>query len=78
LIAVLAALHRDFAARLAERHKMMGNAEDPGLAGFEQVVPALAEPQGDAILQPPKPQIQPLAQILERVISSGLNRELAD
>jgi hypothetical protein len=77
-VADLAARHRDFAARLAERHKMTPRAEAPSPAEREQVVLAWAEPQGDAILQPPRPQIQPSEQVLERVSGCDLNIELAD
>jgi hypothetical protein len=57
---------------------MMVSAEDPGPAGLEQLVLAWAEPQGDAILQPPRPQIQPSERVLERVTGRDLNMELAD
>jgi hypothetical protein len=77
-IADLAAQHRDFTARLAERHKMTPSAEDSGPAEREQVVLAWAEPQGDAILQSPRPQIQPSERVLERVSGRDLNMELAD
>jgi hypothetical protein len=72
----LAARHREFSARLAERHQIMSTAEDPAPAQREQVVFAWAECQGDAILQPPSPQIQPAWQVLER--TTDLNLELAD
>lgn len=74
----LAAQHREFAAKLAERHKMTPSGENADPARLEQAVPAWAEPQGDAILQPPKPQIQPSEQVLERVTGRDLNMELAD
>jgi hypothetical protein len=77
-IADLAARHRHFAARLAERHKMTPRAEDRGPAERKQAALAWADPQGDAILQPPRPQIQPSQQILERVSGRDLNMEFAD
>ena len=38
----------------------------------------LGKPQQDAILQPPRPQIQPSERVPERVTRHDLNRELAD
>jgi hypothetical protein len=39
---------------------------------------AMCSPSGDAILQPPRPQIQTSERVLERVTGRDLNMELAD
>jgi conjugative relaxase-like TrwC/TraI family protein len=78
LIEDLAARHREFAGKLAERQSMMIPAEDPG---FQDITPAfLAWPASgkDAILQPPKPQIQPSERVLEQTVGRDRDREAAD
>ena len=65
-IADLAAQHRAFAGKLAERQSLMIPAEDPDYEDLGPAFPAWAGPDRDAILQPPKPQIQPSPRILER------------
>ena len=60
----LAARHRHFAARLAERHKMIPSAEDSQPCGAWAGSPRLGRTSRDAILQPPRPQIQPSEQIM--------------
>jgi conjugative relaxase-like TrwC/TraI family protein len=69
----LAAQHRAFAEKLAERHRQAVPAKDPGPA-----FPSWAGTRQDAILQPPKPQIQPSARILERTTQHDLDIEAAD
>lgn len=60
----LAAQHRAIAGRLAER-------QGPAF-------PAWTSADGDAILQPPNPQIQPSSRILERGTDRDLDMEAAD
>ena len=78
LIEDLAARHREFSETLAERQSLMIPAEDPDYEHAGQAFPAWATPDTDAILQPPKPSIQPSARILERVADREPDREAAD
>ncbi len=74
----LAAQHRAFADRLAERHSLMTPAEDPDYEHLGPAFPAWTSPGRDAILQPPKPQIQPSPRILERVTGRDVDLEAAE
>jgi hypothetical protein len=73
----LAAWHRQFADKLAERQSLMMPAEDPDFEDPGPAFPAWTPPTRDAILQSPKPHIQPSEQILERIIGRDLDREAA-
>ena len=77
-IADLAAQHRAFAGKLAERQSLRIPAEDPDYGNLGPAFPAWGSPDKDAILQPPKPQIQPSPQIQERVTGRDLDREAAE
>jgi hypothetical protein len=74
----LAAQRRAFANKLAERQSLMTPAENPDYEDLGPAFPAWAPPDRDAILQPPKPQIQPSPQILERVTDRHLDMEAAE
>ncbi len=74
----LAARHREFAAKLAERQSQIIPAEEPDYEDLGPAFPAWPEPSRDAILQPPKPQIQPSERILERIANRDLSMEAAD
>jgi conjugative relaxase-like TrwC/TraI family protein len=74
----LAAQHREFARKLVERQSLMIPAEDPDFEDLGPAFPAWAEPTRDAILQPPKPQIQPSEQVLERIANRDRHLEAAD
>jgi len=50
----LAARHREFAARLGDRHSQMIPAEDPDYEPLGPAFPAWPNPGRNAILQPPK------------------------
>jgi hypothetical protein len=78
LIEALAARHREFSDKLAERQALMIPAEDPDYEDAGPAFPAWATPDADAILQPPKPRIQPSHRILERVADREADREAAD
>jgi hypothetical protein len=78
LIKDLAARHHEFADKLASRQSMLIPAEEPGLEALGQAFPAWAEPHRDAILQPPRPQIQPSQQVLERNTGRAPDMEAAD
>ena len=77
-IADLAAQHRAFAGKLAERQSLRIPAEDPDYEDLGPAFPAWTGPDKDAILQPPKPQIQPSPRILERVTERDLDMEAAE
>ena len=71
----LAAQRREFAHRLASRQSLMTPAEDPD---YQDPGPAFAAWTGadrDAILQPPRPQIQPSMRMVERVTDRDLDLE---
>ena len=74
----LAAKHHDFADRLAHRQSLMILADDPDYEDLGPAFPAWTGPDRDAILQPPKPQIQPSPRILERVTGRDLDMEAAE
>jgi hypothetical protein len=74
----LAAQHREFAAKLAERQSLMTPAEDPDFEDLGPAFPAWTEPDRDAILQPPRPQIQPSERLLELTAGREPNFEAAD
>jgi hypothetical protein len=71
----LAAQRREFARRLADRQSLMIPAEDPDRQDLGPAFPAWTGADRDAILQPPKPQIQPSVRILERVTGRELDLE---
>ena len=77
-IAGLAAQHHAFAGQLAERQSLMVPAEDPDYEDLGPAFPAWTGPDRDAILQPPKPQIQPSPRILERAADRSPDREAAE
>jgi conjugative relaxase-like TrwC/TraI family protein len=74
----LTAAHRTFAERLADRQSVKIPAEDPGYGDLGQAFPPWPRPARDAILQPPKPEIQPSARVLERAADRDVGREAAD
>ena len=74
----LAAGHRTFADTLAERQSLTVPSEDPGYGDLGQAFPPWPRPGKDAILQPPKPEIRPSAQVLRRAADRDADREAAD
>ena len=78
LIDDLAAMHREFSEKLAERQALTIPAEDPDYEDTGPAFPAWATPDTDAILQPPKPRMQPSPRILERVADREADKEAAD
>ena len=73
----LAAQHRAFAKKLADRQSLIPT-EDPGYADHGSSSPSWTGAVRDAILQPPKPQIQPSPRILKRAASRDLGMEAAE
>jgi hypothetical protein len=74
----LAAVHRTFAERLADRLSLTVPSEDPRYGDLGQAFPSWPRPAGDAILQPPKPEIRPSLQVLERAADRDADWEAAD
>jgi hypothetical protein len=74
----LAAAHRTFADRLADRQSLQIPSQDPDYGDLGAAFPAWTGPGKDAILQPPKPEIPPSPQILQHAADRGADREAAD
>jgi conjugative relaxase-like TrwC/TraI family protein len=74
----LAAEHRTFADTLAERQSMTIPSEDPDYGSLGQAFPPWPGPATDAILRPPKPEIRPCPQVLQRAADRDAGREAAD
>ena len=74
----LAAGHRTFAETLAERQSLTVPSEDPDYGDLGQAFPPWPGPAKDAILQPPKPEIRPSPQVLQRAADRDADREAAD
>ena len=74
----LAATHHTFADTLAERQSMAVPSEDPGYGDLGQAFPPWPGPARDAVLQPPKPEIRPSPQVLQRAADRDADPEAAD
>ena len=74
----LAADHRTFADTLAKRRSLTVPSEDPDYGDLGQAFPPWPGLAKDAILQPPKPEIRPSPQVLQRAADRDADREAAD
>jgi hypothetical protein len=74
----LADQRQAFRDKLEERRALKVPSEDPDFEDLGHAFPAWNPPEKDAILQPPKPQIQPSAKILELAREPEAGREAAD
>ena len=74
----LAVRHHAFAEQLADRQSQRIPSEDPDYGDLGLAFPAWTGPGQDAILQPPKPEIPPSPQILQRAADRDADREAAD
>ena len=74
----LAAAHRTFADRLADRLSLMIPSRDPDYGDLGQAFPPWTGPGNDAILRPPKPEIRPSPQIFQRAADRDADFEAAD
>ena len=74
----LAAGHHTFADKLADRQSLMVPSEDPGHGDLGRAFPPWPGPARGAILQPPKPEIRPARQVLERAADRDADWEAAD
>ena len=74
----LAAAHRTFALTLADRQSLMIPSQDPDYGDLGPAFPPWPGPGKDAILQPPKPEITPSPQVLQRAADRDADFEAAD
>jgi hypothetical protein len=74
----LAAQRQAFKEKIEERQALKVPAEDPNFEDLGHAFPAWNPPEKDAILQPPKPEIQPSAKILELAKEPEAGWEAAD
>jgi hypothetical protein len=74
----LAAQRQAFREKLEERQALKVPSEDPDFEDLGPAFPPWNPPQKDAILQPPKPDITPAAQIAELAREPEPGREAAD
>ena len=74
----LAAGHRTFAGKLADRQSQAIPSEDPDYGDLGPAFPAWTSPRREPILQPPKPEIPPSPRILERAMDRDADWEAAD
>ena len=73
----LAAQRQAFCDKLEERQALKVPSEDPDFEDLGPAFPAWNPPGKDAILQPPKPEIQPSAKIIELARQPEPGREAA-
>jgi len=74
----LAVAHRAFAERLVDRQSLTIPSPDPGYGDLGQAFPAWPRPGKNAILQPPKPEIRPSPQVLERAADRDADWEAGE
>ena len=74
----VAAARRTFADRLADRQSVQIPSEDPDYGDLGPAFPARTSRRREPILQPPKPEIPPSPQTLERVMDCDADWEAAD
>jgi hypothetical protein len=73
----LAAQRKAFREKLEERKGLRIPSEDPAREDLGEAFPAQPAPGREAILQPPKPQIQPSARVLEAARQRDASHEAA-
>jgi hypothetical protein len=74
----LPAQRQAFRDKIEERQALKVPSEDPDFEDLGHAFPTWNPPERDAILQPPKPQIQPSAKIVELAREQEAGREAAD
>jgi hypothetical protein len=74
----LAAAHRTSADRLADRLSLTIPSPDPDYGDLGQAFPPWPGPGDDAILRPPKPEIRPSPQVLQRAADRDADFEATD
>ena len=74
----LAAGHQAFAGKIADRQSQMIPSEDPDYGDLGPAFPAWSGSGREPILEPPKPEIPPSPQILQKVMDRDADWEAAD
>ena len=74
----LASSHRTFAERLASLQSLTIPSQNPDYGDLGPAFPPWPRQEADAILQPPKPEIQPSPYVLERAADRDADWEAAD
>ena len=74
----LAAAHRTFAERLADRQSLRIPSQEPDYGDLGRAFPPWPSAGSDAILQPPKPEIRPSPYVLERAADRDADYEAGD
>ena len=74
----VAAAHRTFAERLADRQSLGIPSHDPDYGDLGLAFPSWPGQGKDAILQPPKPEIPPSPEVLQRAVGRDADWEAAD
>jgi len=74
----VAAAHRTFAERLTDRQSLGIPSHDPDCGDLGRAFPSWPGQGKDAILQPPKPEIPPSAEVLQRAAGRDADWEAAD
>jgi hypothetical protein len=74
----IGAAHHTFADRLADRLSLTTPSRDLDYGDLGQAFPPWPGPGNDAILQPPKPEIRPSPQVLQRAADRDADFEAAD
>ena len=74
----LAAAHRTFADKLADRQNQMVPSQDPDYGDLGPAFPTRTGPVREPILRPPRPEIPPSPRVLERVMDRDVEWEAAD
>ena len=69
---------QSFREKLEERQVLRIPSEDPDWEDLGDAFPAWRSPRRDAILQPPRPQITPSANILQLAAGRDTEPEAAD
>ena len=74
----MAAAHRTFAERLADRQSLGIPSYDPDYGDLGPAFPTWPGPGKDTILQPRKPEIPPSPEVLQRATDRDAGWEAAD
>jgi hypothetical protein len=74
----MAAQRQAFRDKIEERQALTIPSEDPDWEEFGQAYPSASPPEGDAILQPPRPSVTPSAKILELALERDTAPEAAN
>jgi hypothetical protein len=74
-VRTLAAQHQAFREKTGQWPRQMAPRQDPGVAVLGETLPSWWAQHSDAILRPPKPEITPSAEILQRAAEHDIEPE---